>query len=249
MCGIAGIVGSAAPRDAVERMTERLRHRGPDDSGTWEGDGVRLGHRRLSIIDLSPAGHQPMTVGDHTIVFNGEIYNYRELRDELGGPFQSNSDTETILRLYARDGSRCVERLRGMFAFAIWDAKTRTLFAARDRLGIKPFYYREFGDGLAFASELKALLELGTPEMDRSSIADFLTFKYVPAPGSIYRSVAKLLPAHTLTFDGKIRLERYWTPNAETVRRDPAEAAEELKSLLRDAVRSHLVADVPVGLS
>ena len=248
MCGIAGIVGSTARPDDVERMTERLRHRGPDDAGTWEDEGVRLGHRRLSIIDLSPAGRQPMTVGHHTVVFNGEIYNYRELRDELGGSFQSGSDTEVLLRLYARDGARCVGKLRGMFAFAVWDARRRVLFAARDRLGIKPFYFRELPDGIAFASELKALLELGRPEIDRDALADYLAFKYVPAPASIYRGIAKLLPAHTLTYDGKLRLERYWTPKAETVRREPAEAAEELKTLLRDAVRSHLVADVPVGL-
>ena len=207
MCGIAGIVGTTAPRDAIDRMTERLRHRGPDDGGTWESKGIRLGHRRLSIIDLSPAGRQPMTIGDHSIVYNGEIYNYLELRKELDGPFQSNSDTEVLLRLYARDGARCVERLRGMFAFAIWDDRRRVLFAARDRLGIKPFYYRELPDGLAFASELKALLELGTPEIDRAALADYLTFKYIPAPGSVYRSISKLPPAHTMTYDGKTRLE------------------------------------------
>ena len=135
MCGIAGMVGPGSSPTAVMRMTDSIRHRGPDDSGLWGADHVQLGHRRLSIVDLSQAGHQPMSFGDYTIVYNGEIYNHVDLRKELPGPFRSTSDTEVLLHLYARDGARCVERLHGMFAFAIWDRRRRRLFAARDRLG------------------------------------------------------------------------------------------------------------------
>ncbi len=229
-------------------MTERLRHRGPDDGGIFEAPGIFLGHRRLSIIDLSSGGHQPMTLGDLTLVYNGEIYNYRELRRELGGPFLSESDTEVLLRLYARDGARCVERLHGMFAFAIWDARRRTLFAARDRLGIKPFFYTERADGIAFASEPKALLALGPHSPDPAAVVDFLTYKYVPAPRTAWKGIATLLPAHTLSWNGGIQLHRYWEPDASVTRRDEAAALEEFSGLLRDAVVSHTVADTPVGV-
>jgi asparagine synthase (glutamine-hydrolysing) len=249
MCGIAGLVGALADRSRVERMTARLRHRGPDDGDAWDAPGVALGHRRLSILDLSAAGRQPMHFGDFTIVYNGEIYNFEDLRRDLAGPFRSRSDTEVLLQLYARDGARCLPRLRGMFAFAVWDARTRTLFAARDRLGQKPFYYAAGPDGLAFASELKALREVHPAALDRAALADFLTYKYVPAPRSIDAGVLKLPPAHALTWvDGRVTVERYWTPSAETVRRDPVAAAGELRGLLADAVCSHLVSDVPLGV-
>ena len=140
MCGIAGIVGAEAP-EVIERMVRVLAHRGPEDSGVWRAEGVQLGHTRLSILDLSAAGHQPMSFGPLTITYNGEVYNFRELRRELAGPFHSDCDTEVLLHLYARDGAKMVHALRGMFAFAIWDEEKRRLFAARDRLGIKPFYY------------------------------------------------------------------------------------------------------------
>ena len=248
MCGIAGIVGEKADRGAVERMTERLRHRGPDDGGVQPLPGAVLGHRRLSILDLSTAGRQPMTLGDWTLVYNGEIYNYRELRADLPGPFVSSSDTEILLHLIARDGLRCLDRVRGMFAFAAWNSRTRTLLAARDRLGIKPFYYLDLPGAFAFASELKALRELGTRPIDRAALADFFTYKYVPAPRSIYAGIRKLPPGHTLTFDGALRIERYWSPKADVVRKDPEAAAGELRELLRDCVVSHTVSDVPVGV-
>ncbi len=248
MCGIAGIVGPLASREHCLAMTERLRHRGPDDAGHFEAPGIQLGHRRLSIIDLSNAGHQPMTFGDLTVVYNGEIYNYRALRAELDGPFVSESDTEVLLRLWAREGARCLEKLHGMFAFAIWDARRGTLFAARDRLGIKPFFYTELAGGFAFASEPKALLALGPRSPDPTAIADFLTYKMVPSPKTIWQGITSLPPAHTLTFDGSVALERFWHPQSCETPRDDGGARDEFSAALREAVVSHTVADTPVGV-
>ncbi len=198
-------------------MVDRLRHRGPDDSGVWEGPGVCLGHTRLSILDLSSAGHQPMTKGHLTVVYNGEIYNFRELRGDLAGPFASETDTEVLLHLYERDGAAMVHKLRGMFAFSIWDARERRLFAARDRLGIKPFLYRELPEGgFAFGSEIKALLEIDRPDMDSTALRDFFSYKYVPHPKTIYEGIRRLPPAHTLSWaDGRLEIRRYWEPSAE----------------------------------
>jgi asparagine synthase (glutamine-hydrolysing) len=230
-------------------MTARLVHRGPDDEGLWSAHGIALGHRRLSILDLSSAGHQPMSLGPYTLVYNGEIYNFRRLRDELPGPFRSDSDTEVLLHLYARDGARCLERLEGMFAFAVWDANTRGLFAARDRLGIKPFFYRTTDVGFAFASELKALLVLGEPPIDPGALNDYLTYKYVPTPKTVYRGVSKLPPAHWLELrDGELRTGRYWHPDSEVRERDADRADERLVELLREIVPAHTVADVPLGV-
>lgn len=248
MCGIAGIVGPFGTRERCLAMTERLRHRGPDDGGLFEGPGIQLGHRRLSIIDLSSAGHQPMTLGDLTLVYNGEIYNYHELRAGLEGPFFSESDTEVLLRLWAREGARCLEKLHGMFAFALWDARRRTLFAVRDRLGIKPFFYAEVPGGLAFASEPKALLALGPRSPDPSAIVDFLSYKYVPTPKTVWQGIASLPAAHTLAWDGALKLERFWQPESSETQRDEAEVLEEFSVRLRDAVVSHTVSDTPVGV-
>ncbi len=248
MCGIAGIVGPSPSREAIERMTASLAHRGPDDRGIWRGAGVHLGHTRLSILDLSPAGHQPMSFGPLTITYNGEIYNFPELRRALPGPFQSSSDTEVILHLYRRDGPDAVRSLRGMFAFAIWDDERRRLFAARDRLGIKPFFYRESPGGLAFASELKALVALDRPSLDRESLRDLFTYKYCPAPKTIWSGIRQLLPGHTLTWDGHLRISRYWTPEAETTITDPREGVERLGALLSTIVPEHTLSDVPVGV-
>ena len=249
MCGIAGIIGSTSSRQTVEAMTRTLRHRGPDDSGVWESDGACLGHTRLSILDLSSAGHQPMTKGHLTVVYNGEIYNFRELRRDLPGPFTSETDTEVLLHLYERDGADMVHRLRGMFAFAIWDARGRHLFAARDRLGIKPFFYRAVPDGLAFGSEIKALLEMGRPGMDRTALRDFFSYKYVPHPKTIYAGIRRLPPAHTLSWAaGTLRIQRYWEPSAETRITDMGQAAEGLGDLLTQVVPEHTLSDVPVGL-
>ena len=248
MCGITGIVGENPSREVVERMTRRLTHRGPDDSGVWTAPGVCLGHTRLSILDLSPAGHQPMSLGPITVTYNGEIYNFRELRRELAGPFVSECDTEVLLHLYQRDGDDMVHALRGMFALAIWDEQHRRLFAARDRLGIKPLFYRELPGGLAFASELKALLELGQPSVDRTALRDYFTYKYVPAPKSIYSGIRQLPPAHTLVWDGQLHVRRYWTPSTEVTVTDEEQAVERLGSMLSEIVPKHTLADVPVGV-
>ena len=249
MCGIAGLIGEEADAATVERVTSRLNHRGPDDHGVWAGDGAALGHTRLSIIDLSASGHQPMELGPLVLVYNGEIYNYRELRSKLRGPFVSNSDTEVLLHLYREFGDRCVEHLQGMFAFAVWDRSRHRLFAARDHLGIKPFHYAVRGGTLAFASELGALKAAVDTTIDRTAIVDYLTYGYVPAPKTIYAGCHKLPPAHTLVFeDGRLRLERYWSAPLETKIDDMTVAVERLDEMLREIVPSQLVSDVPIGV-
>jgi asparagine synthase (glutamine-hydrolysing) len=249
MCGIAGVLGPLADRALAERMTGILQHRGPDDRGVWVEPGVALAHNRLSIIDLSPAGHQPMEFGDYVITYNGEIYNFEALKRELPGPFRSHSDTEVLLQLYARDGARCVERLEGMFAFAIWDRRRRRLFAARDRLGIKPFYYSASGSAFVFGSELKAVLAAGRPPVDLSALRDYFTYSYVPAPKTAYSGIAKLPAAHTLQWqDGRLELARYWQPSADIRFRDAHVAGQALDELLGRVVTAHTLADVPVGV-
>jgi asparagine synthase (glutamine-hydrolysing) len=241
VCGIAGIIGGGGD---VRRMTSRLAHRGPDDEGFY--DGV-LGFRRLSIIDLT-GGAQPMKgCGELRIVFNGEIYNYRELRASLKDHvFRTQSDTEVILHLYEEKGSACVRELDGMFAFAIWDPAKRTLFAARDRLGKKPFVYRHDGERLEFASELAALETRGG--IDRTALEHYLAFAYIPAPLTIYQGVRKLPPGHTLTFErGSLRVERYWEPVLDPVEGSEEELSEHLAAAMAAAVKKRLVADVPVG--
>ena len=248
MCGIAGVIGEDAQL-RVERMTAALGHRGPDDQGEWHEPGIALGHRRLSIIDLSPAGHQPMHDGELVITYNGEIYNFRELRAALGGEFRSDSDTEVLLRLYRVYGDACVSMLEGMFAFAIWDRRRRRLFAARDPLGIKPFHYRVDGATLAFASELKALTRVWKDPVDPTAIHDFLAYGYVPAPKTVYGRVAKLPAAHTLVWErGRIEVARYWEPSAAVRIHEPREARAGLDRLLAQVVTEQLVADVPVGV-
>ena len=204
MCGIGGWIGGRDD-NALARMREALRHRGPDDRGEYVSDDATLFHERLSIIDVA-GGRQPMSNEDgrFQIVFNGEIYNYRELREGLiaaGHTFRTHSDTEVILHLYEDLGAECVTQLNGMFAFAVWDTRERTLFLARDRLGIKPLFYSSQGGGLHFASELKAIVARGavSRELDPEGLDLYLTFMYVPAPKTILRGVAKLPPGHTLT--------------------------------------------------
>src|SRR3989442_3440767 len=210
MCGIAGVIDltSGGPsRELIQRMTGLLRHRGPDDEGIAVLGPAALGHRRLSIIDLSPGGHQPMSLeeaGLH-VVFNGEIYNYPELKAELearGETFRSRSDTEVILRAYRAWGVDSLQRLNGMFAFAIWDDGRRTLFAARDRLGKKPFFYHHRPGFLSFASEMNALL--ADPKLardvDPSAIDEYLTYTYIPARRPAFRGISKLLPGHYLLY-------------------------------------------------
>ena len=258
MCGISGIVSNGAGRElrtVVDRAVSRQRHRGPDESGVWVGEGVVLGHNRLSIIDLS-GGRQPMRedAGRFTIVFNGEIYNFRELRrnlEQTGDRFSTSSDTEVLLKLYRRHGAECLQYLNGMFAFAVWDERERTLFLARDRLGVKPVYYWIDGSELRFASELSALTEGEAGlTLDEEALLDYLSYLYVPAPRTIYAQVKKLPPAHYLTWkDGTVSVRKYWNPwhiqPDDTLSTE--EWAEKLRPLFLDAVRSRLVSDVPLG--
>jgi asparagine synthase (glutamine-hydrolysing) len=261
MCGICGVVrgGAGVPdRERLKAANDLIRHRGPDDEGFFVDGPAGLAMRRLSIIDLD-TGHQPLSYagGRYWIVFNGEIYNYRELRAELEGRghrFSTKSDTEAILALYAESGPRCVERLRGMFAFAVWDKAERTLFVARDRIGKKPLVYAERPDGtLLFASELRCLFALDPSlprETDPAAIDLYLSLQYIPSPKTAYRGVKKLPPGHTLTWkDGKIAVERYWDlpVGAPPVTRDYEEAKRLLRDKLTEAVRLRMISDVPLG--
>ena len=261
MCGIAGRVNfaSGAPvlPETVQAMCTLIAHRGPDGHGVYCDGPVGFGHRRLAIIDLSPGGAQPMRTPDGavTVTYNGEIYNYRELKAELAGKghvFRSESDTEVILAAYREWGTAAVAHLDGMFAIALWDAPRRRLVIARDRLGKKPLHYRLDADGLAFASEPKAFLaDPGfTRDVDHQAISHYLSLGYVPAPLSAFKGIAKLPPAHTLVVeDGRVTIERYWrlsyVPQTDTISDD--EALDGLTTRLRTAVRQRLISDVPLG--
>jgi asparagine synthase (glutamine-hydrolysing) len=249
MCGIVGIIGPQASIDNVSRMSLRLQHRGPDGDGVWVGPDAALAHRRLSIQDLSDAGRQPMVFGPQVLTYNGELYNHEGLRAGLSGPWASSGDTETLLHLLARDGLGCLPQLVGMFAFGCWDSERRRLLLVRDRLGIKPLYYRLLPDGIAFASELKALLALGQPPIDRSAVRDFLFHGYVPAPKSIYEGIAKLPAGHSLCWaDGRVQIERYWHPSPQLEQRAPREALDSLDRLLGTVIPAQTLSDVPVGV-
>ncbi len=249
MCGIAGIIGSQASAELALIMAQRIEHRGPDGDGVWTEPGAALSHRRLAIQDLTDAGRQPMVFGSHVLTYNGELYNHERLRAGLPGPWASSGDTEVLLRLLATEGPACLSRLVGMFAFAAWDSRSKRLLLVRDRLGIKPLYYRLLPDGIAFASELKSLMLLGTPDIDQSAVRDFLFHGYIPAPKSIYRGICKLPAAHTLTWEaGKVSIERYWNPSTEIVERSAEDTVAQLDALLREVVPEHTVSDVPVGV-
>jgi asparagine synthase (glutamine-hydrolysing) len=260
MCGICGIFnfGTLGPvsRDRLKRATDAMVHRGPDDEGFYTDGELGLGNRRLSIIDL-PGGHQPLCNEDETvwITFNGEIYNYRDLRPQLeqcGHRFRTATDTETIVHLYEEHGVACLDRLRGMFAFALWDSRKRRLLLARDRLGVKPLFYRSAPGRLLFASELRALgaLSADALEVDAQSVYDLFGFRYVPAPRTMYRGVEKLLPGHFLTADsGGVRLGCYWdVPEEEQESAPPEALARQVVEKLRESVRLRLMADVPLGV-
>ena len=264
MCGICGLVsldGGPVDRDLLERMNDRLVHRGPDSAGVFADDGAGLAARRLAIIDLV-TGDQPIANEDGSVVVvqNGEIYNYRELRAELAGrghTFRTQGDTEVLVHLYEEHGLAFAERLRGMFAIAVWDRNARRLVLARDRYGIKPLYYSVQRGSLAFASELKALLVAPwiEREIDVDALDAYLAFGFVPAPLTIYRGIRKLPQGTLLIWDRgsrDARLERYTKPVAESRRpleaTDTATLAEELRERLRDSVAAHLIADVPVGV-
>ncbi|HEV2727811.1 MAG TPA: asparagine synthase (glutamine-hydrolyzing), partial [Solirubrobacterales bacterium] len=240
-------------------MCSKLVHRGPDDEGLFHDGPVALAARRLSIIDLDH-GHQPIANEDGScvVVQNGEIYNYRELKRELEGRghrFATDCDTEVLVHLYEEHGDAFVERLRGMFAIALWDKRRRRLLLARDRFGIKPLYYRATGGGISFASELKAMLEQPgfSREIDPKAVSAYLAFNSIPAPLTIFAEARKLLPGHLLTWEGgEVQQRRYARPGpapGEEQRRESADdLAAELREVLDDSVRAHLVADVPVGV-
>ncbi|HEX7176558.1 MAG TPA: asparagine synthase (glutamine-hydrolyzing) [Pyrinomonadaceae bacterium] len=266
MCGINGIAlssrsGRRVEAGLVERMRDVLTHRGPDDCGLFVEGSVGLGHRRLAIVDVA-AGHQPMTNEDGSlqIVYNGEVYNHADHRPGLearGHVYATHCDTETILHLYEEKGAACVEDLRGMFAFAIWDARRRELFIARDRLGVKPLYYALTEDGsLYFASEIKALLEAGAvrAELNYAALPDYLANHAPSGEETLYRGVRRLLPGHTLLWrDGEVKVERYWDVTFSddgrgNEGRREADLIEEWSELFRESVRLRLMADVPLGM-
>jgi len=260
MCGICGIVALTPQArlpgpEVVRKMTDILRHRGPDDEGFHFDTAAALGHRRLSIIDLA-GGHQPIANEDATrfIIFNGEIYNHREIRELLekkGHRYRTLSDTETILHLVEEEGIPGLNRMNGMWGFAIWDFPRRRLTLARDRLGIKPLYYAQVGDLLLFASEIKSLLasQIVATDLDPSALASYLDLLYIPSPRTIFSGVRKLPPGHALVADATgVRVERYWNP-AFTLDQVPDfdAAAERVRDLLTDAVRVRLLSEVPLG--
>lgn len=270
MCGICGIIdftGKPVQEDIIHQMCQAMVHRGPDDEGIYISQQlpvssyqtkplVGLGHRRLSIIDLSPAGHQPMCNEDGTIwiVLNGEIYNYIELGKglkEKGHKFKSNADTETVIHLYEEYGEECVKQLRGMFAFALWDKKKQTLIMARDRPGKKPLLYYYKNNLFCFSSEFSSLFAPGLidKEIDPKAIHYYLTFGYVPAPMTIYKDVYKLPPAHILILkDGQINLKQYWSLDyTNKINISEEDAAAEVLRLLKEAIRIRLHSDVPLG--
>jgi asparagine synthase (glutamine-hydrolysing) len=268
MCGICGIRAIRddfpAGEELVTKMNDTIVHRGPDDGGAWASDehGVALAHRRLSIIDLSYAGHQPMSNEDGTvwITFGGEIYNHLDLRPELeakGHVYRSQTDTETIIHLYEEEGPRCVERLHGMFHYAIWDSRTRELHLARDRLGKKPVYFAQPGGNFIFASEIKALLvhPALTADLDEEAFFHYLTFVCTPAPMTMFKGVRKMEPAERMTVraDGTTESEIYWSPfsrqvAAEVDSMSEPELKERLLELLRKSIQRRMMSDVPFGV-
>ena len=265
MCGISGIAytkrsGRNVDPDLLARMRDLLRHRGPDEAGSFVDGNVGLGHRRLSIVDVK-SGQQPMATADNQcfITYNGEVYNHKEYRQQLeakGYKFRTNCDTEAILYLYQEYGDQCVHKLRGMFAFAIWNKDKRELFLARDRLGVKPLYYVQDEDGsIFFASEIKALLEAGAvrPSLNYAVLADYLANHSPTGEETLFVGVKRLLPGHSMSWrDGKLSVDRYWDlefePKQETGIRSDAEWVVEWSERFEEAVRIRLMSDVPLGM-
>jgi len=253
MCGINGF--TFGNEELIRQMNQLVKHRGPDDDGVFVNEQVSFGHTRLAILDLSPKGHQPMWSFDNqlVIVFNGEIYNFQDVRKELierGYSFHSESDTEVLLAAYHADGPECLKKLNGIFAFAIWDLRCRELFVARDRVGVKPLYYCTRGKDLIFSSELKAILAHDIPRiLDQEALNIYLRLLYVPAPLTMLRGIRKLeAGSYLLWRDGQLRQERYWQPSDFSDLATPDEAREQIRFLLKDAVRLQLISDRPVGV-
>lgn len=260
MCGICGYVhldeSKRVSADILNAMMETIRSRGPDDAGTFAEGAIALGHRRLSIIDLS-TGHQPMASPDGAvvIVYNGEIYNFRELKDVLekkGHVFRTHSDTEIVIRAYEEYGEGCLDRFNGMFAFALWDGRKKTLFLARDRFGKKPLYYAFFDNQFIFGSELKAVLKHPSARrrIDPASVSKYLAYEYVPSPHTIFRDIHKLPAGSKLILkDGKVQVSRYWDLRFDRTRpRGLEETKRRLVELLKESVRKRLISDVPLGV-
>jgi asparagine synthase (glutamine-hydrolysing) len=263
MCGICGILhfgsGDKATADLIQKMSQSMAHRGPDDAGVYIDRQCSLGHRRLSIIDVQ-SGHQPMTikVEGHsvTIVYNGELYNYLELKEELirlAHDFETKSDTEVILHAYAQWGSDCVGRMRGMFSFGIWDESRNSLLLMRDRMGIKPLYYYKGDDCFIFASEVKAILasKIVDSAMQCYALDAYLSLGYVPAPMTMFKGISKLLPGHSITIDanGCSKIECYWNYNKIRMKNVSFyDAKEQLDHLIRNSVKMHLMSEVPLGV-
>ena len=258
MCGICGKLNfnesNTVDPSLIKAMLAVIQHRGPDDEGDYVKKNVGLGHRRLSIIDLS-SGHQPMANEDDSvwIVFNGEIYNYRELGDDLkakGHVFKTRSDTEVIIHLYEEYGEACVEKLRGMFAFALWDEKRKELFIARDRVGIKPLYYTKTDDSLIFGSEIKSILEDSSVkrEVDLGMIDRFLSFYFLPGDRTLFDGIYKLLPGHYMVCrGGEVTIKQYWDLHFSESSVDINKAEKRLLELLEESLGIHMISDVPVG--
>jgi len=260
MCGLAGFVDGGKSRDVLEKMTRAIARRGPDDEGLYLEDGIGLGHRRLAIIDLSEAGHQPMSFEHLITVYNGEIYNYREVEKELeqeGYVFTSSSDTEVLLKAFHCWGPRCVDRFIGMFAIAMWDRRERAMYLIRDRAGVKPLYYYHEGERLAFGSEIKCFKPYLSPEergqIDTAALSEFLSFGYISSGLSILAKVKKVPQAHYLKFkDGRVEAHRYWDvsfrENPDWLERKEDDLLDELESIVVSAFKYRMVADVPVGI-
>src|SRR5436190_21253008 len=262
MCGIAGVMKFGqdvrVESSVIRQMCAAMVHRGPDDEGVYTDGRVGIGMRRLSIIDVA-GGHQPISneIGTVWVVFNGEIYNHSDLRQQLeprGHHYRTNSDTETIVHLYEEYGRDCVQHLRGMFAFAIWDREKQTLFIARDRLGIKPLYYRLSGDSLLFGSEIKVVLANSgvRPEFDSDALPEYLAFGYLSGENTFYRGIRKLMPGHWMEIGAKgdVTIQQYWDLDVSQTElgRDEAYFVGTYRDMLEQAVGSHLMSDVPLGV-